>query len=252
MQCKIPLEHLPFELQNYLTTHRVRCVDQMNYSSIPCITPPFPPSLTLYALISHPLSHILTPSPPPSPLPSPSSPPLFPLTSPPPSLASLPLSYHSLVSDTHTHTHTHILSHAHTHRHSVWSHPYPSSTQDPSHPPQDFYELHLPLDRVFFVEDLQELQQCRETLTRVMIASFSGHSPSQRRNLTLTVCACVYRDITFSKTKKKQRELTCTPKLCLGKLCIKLPALCYASNSWKCKYCASRGSCIVLTLCSIM
>jgi len=39
----------------------------------------------------------------------------------------------------------------------------------------------------------------------------------------------------------------------LGKLCLKLPVLCYAGNSSKCNYYASRGSCInahitVLTL----
>ena len=36
----------------------------------------------------------------------------------------------------------------------------------------------------------------------------------------------------------------------LGKLCLKLPVLCYASNSWKCNYYASRGSPIMLTLCN--
>jgi len=33
-------------------------------------------------------------------------------------------------------------------------------------------------------------------------------------------------------------------------LCLKLPALCYAGNSWKCNYYASRLRRIVLTLCS--
>jgi len=35
-------------------------------------------------------------------------------------------------------------------------------------------------------------------------------------------------------------------------LCLKLPVLCYASNSWKCtcNYYASRGSPIMLALCS--
>jgi len=36
----------------------------------------------------------------------------------------------------------------------------------------------------------------------------------------------------------------------LGKLFLKLPVLCYASNSWKGNYNAYRLRCIMLTLCS--
>jgi len=119
MQCKIPLEHLPFELQNYLTTHRVRCVDHMNYSPIPLfpftpipsITPPFYPlPHPLCPHLSPPLSH-------PHPLtfpPSPSSPRSHSLHPLPPSLPHL-LSYHSLLSDTYTHTHTHTHTYTRTH-----------------------------------------------------------------------------------------------------------------------------------------
>jgi len=38
----------------------------------------------------------------------------------------------------------------------------------------------------------------------------------------------------------------------LDELCLKLRVLHYAGNSWICNYYASRGSCIMLTLCSIM
>jgi len=45
-------------------------------------------------------------------------------------------------------------------------------------------------------------------------------------------------------------HLTCSVRP--WQLCLKLPVLCYASNSWKCNYYASRGSSIMLKLCNGM